>query len=82
MEPKIDKFKFTGKMEIDIKKATTKTTRKRKVPREVDSKTGKSSIIEADDVRDTSRDDVEDYIARNQILWNYFLDDNNFKYDK
>ena len=69
-------------MEIDIKKATTKTTRKRKVPQEVDSETGKSSIIEADDVRDISGDDVEDYIARNQILWKYFLDDSNFKYNK
>ena len=59
-----------------------KTMRKRKVAVvDVYSQT-RSSSINANEVRDISEDDVEDYMARNQELWKYFLDDNNFKCDK
>ena len=34
-----------------------------------------SSSINTEDISD-----VEDYIGRNQELWKYYFDDNNFKY--
>ena len=54
----------------------TRKTRKRKLPVDVDSQPGgSSSIINTDD-----EDDVEAHIYRNQQIWKYLFDDNNFKY--
>ena len=69
-------------MERDERKAIKKTTRKRKEPlvgAESQSE-ARSCSVNTEDVRDISDDDVEDYMARNRKLWNYVLDENNFKY--
>ena len=69
-------------MERDERKAIKKTARKRKEPLVgVESQNeARSCSTNTEDVRDISDDDVEDYMARNRKLWNYVLDENNFKY--
>ena len=58
-------------------KTTRRKTRKRKVPVvDVDSQTGESSSI----VNTEDEDDVEVHIYRNQQMWKYLFNDDNFKY--
>ena len=66
-------YLFTERDERRERKKIMKKKIKRKEP--VIESEAESSSINTEDISD-----VEDYIGRNQELWKYYFDDNNFKY--
>ena len=67
----MDRDKRTAKVK------TNRKTRKRKAP-VVDGERG-SSTKKFQNVTNISDDDVEKYRTRNEQLWKYYFDENNFK---